>query len=182
MSRYYISNIQPAGEEQLYKGTYILLSGILNIPPHLSLLVDGKVFSLEIRGPRLALPFSVQLKQIRSKKTGCLFVRLNTDLLIHGQAVYSRAVHHTLAFSRLEPGITTCLSPIRNFCADLLNINTEKVHFIYDLLDELEKQQKIAGYFHLNMEPFLLNGSFGLSRYSLADIYESIYRAELTRS
>jgi hypothetical protein len=181
MSEYLIRNIKPAVLPELYSGTYILILRANHIPPHLSLLVDGKVFSLEIKGPKLAMPFSAQLKFIRTRQIECLFVKLKTDLVIEGNGIYKRAVEHTLAFARLEPGIATCLSPIKNFCSDVFGVRKDSINFIYDLLAELDKGQNTEGCYHLNMENLILNGTFSLRKYSMFEIHESIYKAENIR-
>lgn len=178
MSEFLIPDINPAVEKDLGKGTYILIMYASRIPPHLSLVIDSQVYTLSVKGPKLAMPLEVQLKLIRARKIESVFVKLRYEMLVQDEYLYRQAEKHTLAFTRVEPGIATCLSPIKNFCGQVFGFDVEGIHFIYDLLATLYSRQVIDHCSHLNMEPFMIGSTFHLTRYSMQDIYESIYRSD----
>ena len=176
MSGVHISQIQHANDVVLKKGTYILILGADLRPPHLSLLVDGKIFSLNVHGPQLEMPLEKQLKLIKIRKIKSLFIRLNTSIYIHDNNLFKEAIKNTLIYSKIEPGLATCLSPVKNFCAGVFGIDTGRVQTIFDLLPLLYERQLISCCFHYNMEPLLVGNSFCLNTYTLQDIYYSICR------
>jgi hypothetical protein len=178
MHNYALKNIQEAREDALGKGTYILILHAASIPPHLCLLIDSQVYSLGVKGPKLAMPLELQLKLIRTKAIESIFVKLNIGMAVYGNHLYRQAEKHTLSFSRVEPGVATCLSPIRSFCGQVFGFNVEEIHFIYDLLEVLEKKGLIDSCSHMNMARRLFNGAFVLNRYTMQDIYESIYQSD----
>ncbi len=178
MSEYVIPDIIPAEDVFLEKGTYIVLlrSGVK--PPHLSLLIEGEIFSLDIKGPKLAMPLAIQLRIIKSKKVECLFFKLDTAIFIHNNQLFKAAKTHTLAYSKVEMGIATCLSPIKNFCSAIFDIDIRNVNYIFDLLPILYHHHLVLSCAHFNMQKHLVNNKFHLQKYTMEDIYNSILQAE----
>src|SRR5438128_1440619 len=103
MSEYLIPSIHAAAEESLGRGTYILIMHAHQVPPHLSLVIDGKVYALGIKGPRLAMPLELQLKLIKAKKVETIFVKLKQAMLVEGENIYQQAEKYTLAYTKVEP-------------------------------------------------------------------------------
>ena len=169
-----IPNIQPASDLVLQHGTYILISEAAKKPPHLSLLVEGKIFSLSVKGPQLEFPLEKQLKLIKIKKINALFIKLDTSIYIIGNQLFKEAENNTLKFSKIEIGIATCLSPIKDFCARVFDMDVSNIDFVFDLLPILYKKKYISACYHYNMEKILINNSFHFQKYTMQDIYESV--------
>lgn len=176
-----ISNIQPANNTLLKEGVFIVISDALQKPPHLSLLVDGKIFSLNVKGPQLDFSSEKYIKWLKIKHIPALLIQLNNfNLNSENQSRYITAQRSILKFPKVEAGIITCLSPIKNFCAETFQIDVSKVDSIFELLPILFKQKHIVACYHYNMEKHLLNQSFELEKYTVQDIYESICRYQVS--
>ncbi len=178
ISEYIIPGILPADDILLQKGTYIVVLHATTKPPHLSLLIEGEMFSLDVNGPKLAMPLAVQLRVIKSKKIKSLFFKLDTAVFIHNNQLFKAAQTHTLAYSRVEMGIATCLSPIKKFCAAIFDIDIRNVNYIFDLLPVLYQHNHIQSCSYYNMQKQLINTNFHLEKYTMEDIYNSIVHAE----
>lgn len=173
-----IPGIKVADEASLSKGTYILVLNALDKPPHLSLIVDNHIFSLGVTGPKLAMPLPVQLRVVKARNIKTLFIELHTSLFIHDSQLYRHAKNHTLAYRKVEAGVATCLSPIKNFCSTIFDIDVSNVNYIFDLLPLLYEKKLVKNCFHLNMEKNVVAGEYHLEKYTLQDIYMSIVQAE----
>ena len=172
MYNFAINNIVPAFEDELKLGTYIVLLNVRDVPPHLLLMTDATLFALSVKGPKLHLPLEQQLRLIRSKNVPSIFIKLTTKMLVHGSTVYKQAVSSILAYNRVEAGIATCLSPIKNFCNAVFNIEVNEANFIFELIPMLQKQGLIDTFYQLNLEPYLDNNTYYLPKYTMQDIYE----------
>lgn len=173
-----VKGIMPAQALELYSGAYLLLLDAGKIPPHLSLVVNGKVFALTIKGPKIEKPLETQLSFIRQYAIPSLFIQLKADLTVHKEVIYKKAADSTLIFERVEAGLATCLSPLKKFCSDIFSLELDKVNFVYELIDELEKRSLIEQKLQINMESLVQNATFKIMKYSMQDIYERIYSAE----
>lgn len=178
VSEYIISDIVPADDVLLQKGTYIVVLHATTKPPHLLLLIEGEMFSLGVKGPKMAMPLAAQLRIIKSKKIASLFFKLETAVFVHNNQLFKAAKTHTLAYSRVEMGIATCLSPIKNFCSAIFDIDIRNVNYIFDLLPVLYKHHHIQSCSHYNMQKHLTGTDFHLEKYIMEDIYNSIVQAE----
>src|SRR5688572_9297612 len=128
-----IPEILPAGENNFSTGAYIIINEALKKPPHLSLCAEGRVFNLGVQGLQADIPVSRLIRSIRIKKSHALFVHLDTNLCVFNNRLYVEAKTNLLQFTSLEPGITTCLSPIKSFCEKIFEMNIEDIHLIFDL-------------------------------------------------
>jgi hypothetical protein len=175
---YTIQKVIRANDNLLQQGSYIVMTNANARPPHLSLLIEGNLFSLGVRGPKLATPLALQLRIIHSRKIETLFLKLDTELFFHNNQLFKAAQTHTLAYSRVEVGVATCLSPIKNFCAAIFDIDISKVNSIFDLLPILNQHKLITSCAHYNLEHLLDGTNFHLQTYSMEDIYNSIVQSE----
>jgi hypothetical protein len=174
MSSYLIPNVEKVNDTFLKKGTYIVLTEVNKKPPHLSLLIEGQLFSLGVKGPKLGLPLEIQLKYIKSRKIQALFIKLNISIHIQDNQLFKEVKKHTLMYSKAEVGIATCLSPIKNFCAGIFNVDVSEVNLIFDLLPILYERNLIDACYQYNLDLFLKGNSFYLEKYTLKDIFDSI--------
>jgi hypothetical protein len=140
--------------------------------------VNGYLYSISVKGPKLKSPLAVQLKFIKSRKVPSLFVKLNTALVVHEDWLFNQAANEMHIYRRVQAGSITCLSPIKSFCSQVFGIDVSEVNFVYDLLRLLDQDKHVASIHHYNMEPYLVNDVYRLRKYSMQDIYESIHQLD----
>jgi hypothetical protein len=175
---YHIPSVVAASDATLQNGSYIVLMHATSRPPHLALLIDGALFSLSIKGPKLALPLELQLRMIHSKQIPSLFLKLKTALFYHQNQLFKAANAHTMAYSRVEAGVATCLSPIKNFCSGVFEIDTSRVDSIFDLLPLLFEKKLIHSSHHFYLDAHIRDAVFQMALYTMEDIYNSIVQSE----
>jgi hypothetical protein len=177
-SAYHIPSVVAASDVGLQSGSYIVLIHATSRPPHLALLIDGALFSLSTKGPKLALPLELQLRMIHSRQIPSLFLKLETTLFYHQNQLYKAANTHTMAYSRVEAGVATGLSPIKNFCSGVFDIDTSRVDSIFDLLPLLFQNKLILSSHHFYLNAYIKDSVFSLAPYTMEDIYNSIVQSE----
>ena len=74
--------------------------------------------------------------------------------------------------------MATCLSPIKNFCAGIFEIDTSRVDSIFDLLPLLFQKKLILSSHHLYLDSHISGACFQLAPYTMEDIYNSIVQSE----
>lgn len=180
---YLLNNILPANNTLLMRDIYLVMMHINRIPPHILISVNGKLFSLGVKGHLVGEDLTLYLRTIRKYKIETLFIKLIVpDILTIGQ-LQETITKITLSFPRIEPGLNlpdgstiTCLTPVKYFCSNIYNTEITGVKFIFDLLPKLEKQGVISNSYHLNMEKSLLpDNNFALNTYTMFEVNENIY-------
>ncbi len=175
---YKITQLLPLNEQFLKQDVYLVLLHANRIPPHLIVLVGGKVFTLTVKGATVDSELSPLLRLIRKNSIETVFVQLNVPALFTVDQLREEIRRFILAYPRVEVGIATCLDPIKQFCGTVYDPETGKVNFVYELLPKLEQLKVVGDCFHLNMEPWLKSGAYEISPYSMNDIFEGIRKAE----
>ncbi|MBN4051416.1 hypothetical protein JYU16_01230 [bacterium AH-315-M05] len=173
---YKISNIQPLPENTPNKGIFIVVLYANRIPPHLSLMINGKVFSLSVNGPKVNMGVDDLSKLIRSKSIETLFFQLKDQEDSTVLQLIEKMRELTLAYPGLDAGGATCLNPIKEFCLSVYKTDITGVNFIFDLLPKLGNV--VIAHFHLNMESCLSDGVFYLEKYTIDDIDNMIRRLQ----
>ena len=179
MSNYQISDIEQLDEVYLKEGVFLVLMHALNVPPHLLLIVSGKVFSISTLGPAVDEDVQRYLNLIKKKSIKTLFVKMNLPQVFTKEELQRKVREITLAYPRVDVGLATCLSPIKDFCHDFVNIDKSGVLLVFDLLDSLKSHQAIAACYHLNLESELIESKLLLKRYSVFEVNEAIFSASV---
>ena len=174
---YRISRLQLADEVLLGQGVYLVLLHAINVPPHLALLVNGKVFSLEVKGPTISMEMTSLLRLIHRKKVKSIFIKLSMPEIFTMEDLQQEVKKYFLSYPRIDNGIVTCLAPIKDFCTYVYQEDLQQVNFIFELLPKLEEQQVIDASFQLYLDEYLQEETFQLQRYSMEDVNESIRKA-----
>ena len=180
MSEFTLTDVNPACESALYEGVYLVLLNAVKIPPHLSLLVDGKLYSLETKGATNGGELDALLRVIQRKQLPSLFIQLR-DLPVEMQPeLATRASAIVQQFDAVTVDGATCLAPMRQWCSEIFGLDLAHVQFIFDLLPALAKKSAVGSTVHLQMEPHLnADRSFRLLTYTLEDIYASVRKREV---
>ena len=173
-STYQIKNIIEGDEAQLLHGVYIMLVNAARIPPHLGIIIDGNLYSLNVKGPTVDGDLSTMLRTIKQRNIESIFIKLHVPSSITNEQLSDAARKYVLAYPAVEAGRTTCLAPIRDLCSSMFGIPGHSANFIYELLPLLEEKELLASCYHLNLGNYLENGSFFLQRYTMEDIDNQI--------
>lgn len=180
---YLLHNVLPANVALLKRDIYLVLMHANRVPPHIFVCVNGKLFSLSVKGHLLNEDLDIYLRTIRKYKIETLFVKLFSPGILTMEQLLETITRITLSYPRVEPGLIlpdgtriTCLTPVKDFCNSIYKTETKGVKFIFDLLPELEKQGVIGNSYHLNMERSLMaDNDFALKTYTMFEVNENIY-------
>lgn len=163
MSELRIQNINPF-ENNTNTNSFILIQNTNQIPPHISLVVDGKYFSVSVSGVKTEIDFHSVLKNIQIKNIPCLILEI-TEIKFSSDAI-SEVFNH---YGRLDSPEKSCLFPIIDLLNRAYGLILES-EFVFELIKELEQTQKIIGVYHLNMETKLESNSYLFPKYEREDI------------
>ncbi|PCJ88437.1 MAG: hypothetical protein COA57_03420 [Flavobacteriales bacterium] len=176
MSEYILNNIQKAQNGILFSDVFLVILYPNRIPPHLAVSVNGKLFSLDVKGPSLNKDLNVLLRSIQKNQWECLLVQLKMPELFTLEDLRREISKITAAYPAVQAGGVTCLAPIKDFCNSIYQTETSNVNFIFDLLPKLEQQGILNDCYHLNMDRyFILGNRFELKTYSMFEINETIH-------
>lgn len=183
---YKISNLLPANDTLLLNDVYLVLLYATRIPPHLLISVNGKVFTLSVKGATVDGDLSALLTLIRRKNIETIFIKLSLPPLFTIDKLREEIRSCTLAYPRADIGIATCLTPIKDFCHSVYDTESKNVNLIFDLLPKLQERNAMKDCYQMNMRltpspsPTGEGGhSFELRKYEVNDVYEAIRQSSL---
>ena len=185
MSKYPIHNIKkfPVGAMRstfTEKGIFIVVLNAKKRPPHLVLMIDGKAFSLTVKGPKVYGSSLEILKLVGSKQTETLFFKLQEpNTKIATQRLWEIAEKHTLIYPRAGIDSVTCLFPLKQFCGTVYQLDVVNVHFIFDLLSLLYKGLYISACYQMNMDDSMDNETYMMEKYTMKDVNNAIQRYKM---
>lgn len=162
-----LHNIHPF-TGNINEGTFILIQNTRQIPPHISLVNDGKYFSTSVAGVKTGMDAESVLKNIGSKKIPSLILQI-TPLRFSTDALTE--VFNT--YGVLDKPEKSCLFPI----IAVLNQSYGLIHeseFVFELIKELEKNGNLKRISQCNMEDILEKESYLFPIYSRTDIRNCI--------
>lgn len=179
-NNYQIQNILPANETALLKDVYLIALYAAKIPPHLAISINGKLFTLTVKGPMVNGELTSLLKLIKKNRIETIFIQLSLPEIFSLKQLQDEITKHTLSYPKVDIDIATCLSPIKDFCSSIYEVETKNINFLYDLLPRLFEQKIISSCWQLNLDHLLNNNTFILKKYSMNDIYEGIRSSQMT--
>lgn len=159
-------------EINLEKGVFIFIHRASKIPPHIGLIVNGKLFEISTHGPEYNLSGSAMLQAAQKRGVELVLVELKPtkqkpeelDLLI------TNLVKHYFKVS----DHVSCLNPIKDFIQKIYQIEVKKADFIFELLPILYNKNLVKDTFQVNLTEQLLNNNFLIKKYTKQDINQSI--------
>jgi hypothetical protein len=176
---YKVTGILPASDTVILNDVFLILLYANRIPPHLALSVNGKLFTLTVKGANVDGPLEPLLKLIKQKRIETLFIRLEVPALFTPEDLRKEIRTFTLAYPRVGEGIATCLNPIKDFCGEIYDPASRNVNFIFDLLPILQENGAANECYEMNLGPLLSGNEFSIMKYTMQDIYEGIKKANL---
>lgn len=177
-SPYLISGLLPGYEAILHDGVYLILLHATRIPPHILVSVNGKLFSLGVKGPVVDDEWKATLRLIKKHQIPTVFIKLSVPHLFTLDDLRDEIKKYTLSYPRVDIGIATCLTPIKDFCASVYDTETANVNFVYELLPKLYEQKVAGSCYQMFLEKYLTLHQFKLPMYSMNDIFEGIRKVK----
>jgi hypothetical protein len=175
MLKYKLHGVSQFKKEYLKQGVYLVLLNALKVPPHLLLVVSGKVFSISTLGPSLDEDVEKYIRLIEKHQLATLFVKLSLPEIFTHDDLLEKVRTITSSYPRVDVGLATCLNPIKDFCSDIYAVDKDQINLVFDLLDELQLQKSIEGYFHLNLDQTIHKGEMSMDKYSVFEVNEAIH-------
>ena len=176
-SPYKISNLLPATDAVLMNDVYLVLLYATRIPPHLLVSVNGKLFTLSVKGASVDGELSALLTLIRRKKIETIFIRLEMPIIFTTEQLREQIRSCILAYPRADIGIASCLTPIKDFCHSVYDTDTKNVNLIFDLLPKLQERNAMRDCYQMNLR--LTSNNFEIKRYEMNDVNEAIRHSSL---
>jgi len=178
LDKYIVEDLQLAEFQKLQKGVYILLYNVLVVPPHLLVLVNGKVFSISTKGVEIDKEMELYWQLIQRNNVPCIFVELQLPTLFTLDELQEKIRLITSGFPAVQSHGVSCLMPIKEFCAEVYQTQKQSVNLVFDLLDALKLKNSIQAYFHINLQRELQNNTFTMQKYTVTDVHEAIYKSD----
>ena len=179
-NQYKLTGLIPADETLLYNDVYLVILYAARIPPHLAVTVNGKLFTLTVNGPAIDENLSVLLKAIKQKSIETIFIKLQVPALMTNDNLLDEIRKYIKIYPRVDINVATCLTPIKDFCASVYDMDIRNINFLYDLLPKLFEQKVIELCYQFNLNSFDTN--FYFEKYSMFDIHEGIRKMQPLKS
>jgi hypothetical protein len=156
--------------------SYILIQNTNQIPPHISLVVEGNYFSVSVSGVKTEVDFQSVLKNIQLKNIPCLILEIS-KIKFSSNAIADIFNH----YGRLDKPEKSCLFPILDVLNRAYGLILES-EFVFELITELKKCEKLLAVFHLNMENLLKGNDYLFPIYNRKDISFCIDKLNIKQS
>ena len=171
MKKYPINITADITEEKLLKGTFIAIFRATRIPPHISLITDGKLYDITTVGPNKGIGFSAVYSAILKRKEGVIFVELEKGIegvdqseIIHKKVVNYWKVDHEIS----------CLNPIKDFLVEAYQVDVKAANFLFELLPMLFDLKIIKDVSQINLDKKIVNSQFSFATYAKQDVENCI--------
>jgi hypothetical protein len=179
-------------EINLEKGVFIFIHRASKIPPHIGMVINGKLFEISINGPEYNLSGSAMLQTAQKRGVEVVFIELITPNLYTteenslrqltevGEVINPKEKEIELLITNLVKHYfkvsneVSCLNPIKDFIQETYQIDVSKANFIFELLPILYSNKVVKTSFEVNLTNKLIDHSFLLKKYTKQDIENSI--------
>lgn len=127
---------------KLKTGCFLCVWHAHKIPPHIGLLIEGKYFSLKVKGKDSEIEVDDIVKLMNRKSICSVFVEIKSKVGI------DQIKHVFSSYFKAEVSKFTCLTPI----TEVFNLNNE-IFLLADLLNYFKDKNQIGQQFGLNLIP-----------------------------
>lgn len=173
-----LEHIRPASEHDFSIGTYIIIFNAIQVPPHLLISHQGKVYSVSVSGRQMGSPMPKLESYISRKSVPSLFIEWKLPESVSPENFDLILQENFAAYPRLEAGKTSCLSPIRDMAVNLYGAEMQQARFIFELLPLLHQHKATGAVFASNI--VLPENTFTLQTYTENELESAIRRAGLS--
>ena len=159
-------------EINLKKGVFIFIHRASKIPPHIGMVINGKLFEISTNGPEYNLSASAMLQTAQKRGVEVAFIELidSNKKLEKLEMLITNLVKHYFKVSNT----VSCLNPIKDFIQKTYPIDVSKANFIFELLPILYDKNLVKNTYQVNLTNKLIDHSFLLKKYTKQDIETSI--------
>ncbi len=162
-------------EKKLQKGIYIVVIHATRIPPHIGLVIDGKYYSLSIKGQDIHVPVFTLLKNSTIRKIPTLFIKIKSHPTFSAVYLSEHFVANVQKYERVDVGVATCLSPIKLFFEEVYSVSMKEVNYLFELLPKLEREGLIENSSSMNID----EEGYRLPVYTLKEINTGINQVRI---
>ncbi|MBA2612014.1 MAG: hypothetical protein H0U95_08590 [Bacteroidetes bacterium] len=159
-------------EQDLFKGSWLVVLHANRIPPHVGILINGNYNSLTIKGHELNVNADALLKTISQKKIESVFVKLKKHpvfSLDHQLDMFKESIKR---FGPVRQYEATCLSPIKLFFEEFYAVQLIETELYADLMKRLSENFYLDHAGALNFE--MNNNTMELPYYTIEELNETI--------
>lgn len=171
----YTLNIFGKGVNQdLSKGTWLVILHASRIPPHIGLAIDGNYNSLTIKGHELNVSIEVLLKTIQQKKIEALFIQLKKHPVFSSEYQKEISQLYIQQFTQVKPNEASCLSPVKLFLQEFYAVSLVENELLFELMERLKQNQYITAIVEFNLQDKINGDEFSLPVYSHQQLQDVI--------
>lgn len=169
---YLIPITHTISEININKGVFIFLHRAGKIPPHIGLILNGKLFEISTNGPGYSFSGSMMLKTAQKRGVEVVYIELKTPIKKEEdiEQLMTKLVKHYFKVSN----DVSCLNPIKDFIQETYQIDVSKANFIFELLPILYSNKLVKASFEVNLSHKLIENNFLLKKYTKQDIEDCI--------
>jgi len=171
METYPIEVASPITLEKLQAGLFIFMLRVDRIPPHLGIIVNGKLFDISLVGPNIALPIIDVYKTILKRKTASLFFELQHSF---SNNISEETITEKVNKYKKVSKNCSCIKPIKDFISVVYGLNVDKANFIFELLPILHDNDLIKNISQLNLNNQLKGNVYNLKKYTSKEVENCI--------
>lgn len=174
-----IKNIEKLDVTEIKNGMFLMLNNIADLPVHIGLLYFNRYYATTIQRVYKNIDGDIILKKINQKKTPVLLFKLEINSTCNNNTILKH-YNNVLPLKKTYALKYTCLNPVE----DLLSLQYKlsdgasyhNCENVFDLLERLEKNNKIIKTYHLNCENYLTQNSLELNFYTKQETISKIKR------
>lgn len=161
-------------EDDLLKGLYIAVVHATRIPPHIGLIMDGKYYSLSIKGQDINTTVTALIKNTKQRKIPSIFIKIRSHNTFSTTYLKEHFITNIQQFPKVDIGVATCLSPIRLFFDEVYNVSMNEINYLFELVPKLYSEDLIENTFAL----FVDEKKYQLPVYTAAEINAGIQQVK----
>jgi hypothetical protein len=173
LKTFYVHGICQPVPADLKNGIFLVILHATRIPPHIGMLFNGAYHSLNVKGRDIGVPLEALLKNISIRKLPALFLEIKTDALVQ-VALSDAFISQVKCFQRVEVGVATCLSPIKLFFEESMQLNMSAIHYLWQLIPLLQEKEMCGNAYGLFLNTVPEQNSFCLPHYTMNEINKGI--------
>jgi hypothetical protein len=174
--RFSLTEVFAGAKEQVQHGTWIVLLNPQELPPHLLVCHNSRLYSLSVSGRQLGSPLEKLMSWCERKNVPSLFIEWKTGMrdTIYFEELLNASFSR---YARVEAGKNSCLFPVRDLAAKVHGEQMSQARFIFELLPLLQQKNSLGKSLAIGME--ISDTRFELLSYSEEELARAIEKGIL---
>jgi hypothetical protein len=155
----------------LESGLFIFMFRATRIPPHLGIIVGGKLYDIATAGPNLGIPVEQFYNTALKRGSEVVFIELIKPMIEYPEDIILNKVRQ---YWKVTPE-TSCLNPIKDFLQESFDLEgVNKVDFAFELIPQLQEKNIVNSIAQVGLSNKLKNSDLELYKYTKEDIEKCI--------